>query len=131
MNLLLLLVVYALVEAAWLFAMRPFYASRFAKFTIDRVLSVRSWPAVALIYPLLLGAFYLLVLRARDLVVARGAVFGAAVYGVYNLTNKATLPGYPWCLVAVDTLWGTAVFAGLAALASRSRRRWYKGEPHV
>ncbi len=36
----------------------------------------------------------------------RGAAFGLAVYGVYNLTNKATLPGYSWKMVAVDTVWG-------------------------
>jgi uncharacterized membrane protein len=45
-----------------------------------------------------------------------GAMFGLVVYGTYNLTNVATLPGYSWTMVAVDTLWGTIVFATLASI---------------
>ena len=42
--------------------------------------------------------------------------FGLAVYGVYNLTNVATLIGYSWTMVVVDTAWGTVWFGTLAAI---------------
>ena len=125
MHLLVVLVAYCLAEAAWLLSMRPFYAARFASIARDGRLGVRSWPAVALIYPILLAAAYVLVLRPcgnpREsnwrTAVARGALFGGCVYGVYNLTNMATLPGYSWGLVAVDTAWGAALFGGVAVLS--------------
>ncbi len=83
---------------------------------------IRSALAVVLIYPLLLGAAYVFVLQGRDNrsrveTVARGALFGAAAYGVYNLTNMATLPGYSWDLVVIDVMWGAAVFALLGGCA--------------
>jgi len=40
------------------------------------------------------------------------------VYGVYNLTNMATLPGYRWQMVLIDTLWGAILFAVFATVFS-------------
>lgn len=129
--------IYAVVEAAWLLTMRPFYAKAFAPLLRPpgTPLKVRSLTAVVLVYPLLVAAYVILVLlplMAKDQGKATGEfatsravgwilyglIFGAVVYGVYNLTNMATLPGYSWTLVGVDTAWGTACFGGLAGVAS-------------
>ena len=45
----------------------------------------------------------------------RGALLGLLAYGTYDMTNLATLKGWPWRMAAVDMAWGTALTA-LAAL---------------
>ena len=44
----------------------------------------------------------------------RGAVLGLLAYGTYDMTNLATLKGWPWRMAAVDMVWGMAL-TGLAA----------------
>jgi uncharacterized membrane protein len=44
-----------------------------------------------------------------------GALFGFFAYATYDLTNLATLKGWPIGLSIIDTLWGTAVSAVAAA----------------
>ena len=46
---------------------------------------------------------------------ARGALLGLLAYGTYDMTNLATLKGWPWRMAAVDMAWGT-VLTALAAL---------------
>lgn len=47
----------------------------------------------------------------------RGAALGFIAYATYDLTNKATLRGWPWSVTLVDLAWGT-VATGLAAWAA-------------
>jgi uncharacterized membrane protein len=56
---------------------------------------------------------------------ALGAFFGLLAYGTYDLSNLATLKGWPWQLTLVDMLWGAALscgsaLAGYAAVRARS-----------
>lgn len=44
-----------------------------------------------------------------------GALFGFFAYATYDITNYATLKGYPAALAAVDLAWGTALTALSAA----------------
>ena len=46
---------------------------------------------------------------------ARGALLGLLAYGTYEMTNLATLKGWPWRMAAVDMAWG-ATLTALAAL---------------
>ena len=45
-----------------------------------------------------------------------GALLGLVAYAAYDLTNLATLKGFPVKIVIVDLLWGTALTAAVAAL---------------
>jgi uncharacterized membrane protein len=47
-----------------------------------------------------------------------GALFGFVSYGIYNMTNMATLQFWSWELVIRDTAWGAFVTA-LVSLLSR------------
>jgi uncharacterized membrane protein len=49
--------------------------------------------------------------------VMRGALFGLVTYATYDLTNLATLEGWPVLLTIVDMIWGT-VLSSLVALVS-------------
>ena len=48
-------------------------------------------------------------------VVLTGAMFGFFAYVTYDLSNLATLKGWPLHLALVDIAWGTAVTAAAAA----------------
>lgn len=51
-----------------------------------------------------------------------GGVLGLVAYAAYDLTNLATLAGFPARLVAVDLVWGTVLTASVAALACAAGR---------
>ena len=55
-----------------------------------------------------------------------GAALGAIAYGTYDLTNLATLRGWPATLSAVDLLWGSTL-TGLSATAGYLAARWAGG----
>jgi uncharacterized membrane protein len=48
----------------------------------------------------------------------RGALFGFVAYATYDLTNMATLRGWPTIVTIVDMAWGTALSAAVAGLAA-------------
>lgn len=64
--------------------------------------------------------------RTRDAAL-RGAFFGFVAYATYDLTNQATVRGWPWHVTFADLAWGTFATATAAAVAhfitSRPTRR--------
>jgi uncharacterized membrane protein len=59
-------------------------------------------------------------------VVALGLLFGLISYGVYDLTNLATLKGFTLATAVVDMAWGgfaTAIAAGVGAAVARVGNR--------
>ena len=52
-----------------------------------------------------------------------GAVLGAAAYGTYDITNLATIRGWPWSVTLIDIAWGTvltSLAAGVGYVAARA-----------
>lgn len=78
-------------------------------------------PAYGLLaYPVLVWALWSLAVRpggGRLATSRRATLLALAVYGVYNLTNLATLSRYSARVAAVDTAWGVAVFNAAAQAA--------------
>lgn len=54
------------------------------------------------------------------------ALFGLVAYGTYDLSNLATLRGWPVALTVVDMLWG-ALLSGCAGLAGYVAARAWDG----
>lgn len=113
-----------LLDGVYLTARAAYHAAVFEAVQ-GAPLQLRAAPALA-VY-LLLAAAVALFARASTLpaAAARGAALGACIYGVYDLTNYATLARYPLHMVVGDTLWGTAllgVAAAAAHLATRPRK---------
>lgn len=82
------------------------------------VMKVRLIPA-ALVYVLIPAALtYFAIETSRSLKEAttKGALMGLSMYGLYDLTNLATLNGWTYEMFFKDTLWGT--FACAAGSAS-------------
>ena len=46
----------------------------------------------------------------------RGGFFGLVAYATYDLTNQATLKGWPVAITIADLIWGTVLSAVAAAL---------------
>ena len=123
------LVVMGLLDAVWLgLVASGFYADQMGALMTD---SIRVVPALLfyLLYPLAIVALALTPVPAtRQVAVLRSAALGLTAYGVYDLTNLATLRGWSVPLTLVDLASGTvasAVAGGVAhawVLARGARR---------
>ena len=86
-------------------------------------------PAAAfyLLYPVGLVVFAALPALERQSgkrAAALGALFGLVAYGTYDLSNLATLKGWPLPLTLVDMLWGATLSASAATAAFLAARKW-------
>ena len=115
-------VVMGVADGAWLGTM----GNRFYRRRLGGLMRARPDAVAA-------GAFYVLYLVAAVLLVVRpgealgwtsweiagmGALLGAAAYGTYDLTNRATLTVFPWSLALVDLAWGTVLTAAVTGLTA-------------
>lgn len=110
----------ALLDALWILVVaKAFYAERMG--FLFRA-SANMVP-VAFFYPLYaLGVLLLATVPAvasGSWVEAlwRGAVLGLVAYGAYDLTNHATIAGWPLSMTLVDMAWGATVTALTSVIA--------------
>ncbi len=112
--------VMVLLDVAWLGGVaRPLYQRGIGHLMKDKP----DFVAAALFYLLhAVGVMVFVVLPRSSgdwqLAAAYGALFGFMGYMTYDLTNLATLRGWPVGLALVDTAWG-CVATGAAATASK------------
>ena len=119
--------VYVAMDAVWLAVARNMYATNVARIQ-GSPLSVRWAPAVVC-YALIVLAAYILILHDVSVcsyygVALRATMFALLAYGVYNLTNLATLNGFSLRAALVDTLWGVVVINVSTLMAFMVARRW-------
>lgn len=101
-------VVMSVLDGAWLgWLARDFYKQELGSLMTDSV----RWVPAALYYSLFPAAVVYLALTPSPgglgEAVVRSAVLGLAAFGVYDLTNLATLRGYTVMMTVVDMAWGT------------------------
>jgi len=115
------LVAMAVVDGVWLGAVaRTFYRRHLGSLMAERP----NWTAAVAFYLLyVLGVTVFAVLPGADAgSVAesawRGALFGLVAYATYDLTNAATLRGWPNIVTAVDMAWGTVLTTAVASAAA-------------
>jgi uncharacterized membrane protein len=110
-----------LLDAVWLGVVaRPMYAAGIGHLMADQP----NWLAAGLFY--LVYALGLLGFAVRPFDAAAGwrtplmtaAAFGFVAYATYDLSNLATLKGWPWSIAILDMAWGSLV-STLAAGAGR------------
>ena len=104
----------ALLDALWLGVIsREFYKARLGQLLLEQP----NWPVAILFY--LIHAAGIVVFAVLPSVTAGtwtaaalyGALFGFCVYAAYDVTNLATLRGWPLAVSLVDLAWGAAVTA--------------------
>jgi uncharacterized membrane protein len=91
-------------------------AANLYKNTFPLTITFNLGPALLVYFLLALGIRYFVI--GRDLskvhvggIIERGALLGLVTYGVYNLTNMATLKEWTILFGTVDILWGTLAVA--------------------
>lgn len=108
-------------DALWLGVVsREFYKARLGQLMLDRP----RWAIAALFYLLhTAGIVVFAVPLAGSWVsaAAYGALFGLTVYSAYDITNLATLRGWPMAVSLVDLAWGAVVTAAAAVAAFLAR----------
>jgi len=131
MNLTIFLKLYAIaivaffiIDLIWLGVVaRSFYQTQMGHLMRANV----NWPAAIVFYLIfVVGIIVLAVWPAVEKqslghAVILGALLGLVTYAAYDLTNLATLDGFPFKVVVVDMVWGTvlcAAVSGLTYLAS-------------
>ena len=112
---------FLLLDACWLTWMGPrLYRPALASLMTDEV----NVLAAGLFYPVyVLGLLVFAIAPAlasgrAAVALARGALFGLVAYATYDLTNQATLRGWPWLITAADLAWGAVASAVASAVAA-------------
>jgi len=95
-------------DLLWLgFLMKAFYANRLGGLMAP---TITWWAAVAFYIAYTFAVWWFVVSPATDKsltsVALQGALFGALSYAVYDLTNQATLRGWPVEVTLIDISWG-------------------------
>ncbi|HUN92482.1 MAG TPA: DUF2177 family protein [Burkholderiaceae bacterium] len=114
------LLVFLPFDGAWLASMGP----RLYTPTLGHLLAVQPDAlAIAAFYPLYFLGVVVFAVRPTTsdaswmAAAGRGALFGLVAYGTYDLTNQATLRGWPWWLTGIDLVWGSLVTALASGVA--------------
>ena len=97
-------------DAVWLSLTASQTRSVFAEIQ-KQPLSIRIVPAI-LVYVIMTYAIYwFAVMKSQtpQQAAVNGAGIGIAMYGVYDLTNYATLAHYPIQFAITDIIWGTTL----------------------
>jgi uncharacterized membrane protein len=99
-----------MVDIIWLGLLaKNFYRKHLGPFFSERV----NWPAAVLFYGIYIaGLLFFVIMPAIQKgsmghAAVSGALFGLVTYATYDLTNLATLKGWPLPIVVVDMIWGT------------------------
>lgn len=109
------------LDGLWLgLVARTFYRRHLGFLMADDI----GWAAAGAFYLLYaVGTTVFVVLPGVDAAsvgaaVWRGALFGLVAYATYDLTNQATLRGWPSIVTAVDLGWGALLTAAVGAIAT-------------
>ncbi|MEK7201591.1 MAG: DUF2177 family protein [Patescibacteria group bacterium] len=105
-----------------------FYQAAIGLLLTDQVF----WPAAFLFYVLYVGALIVFVLdpalKARSFkkALTLGALLGFTAYMTYDLTNLATIEGWPLFLSVVDIAWGTVASLIVSAVTYTIAQKYLK-----
>jgi uncharacterized membrane protein len=112
-------VVFIAVDMLWLGVVaRGFYRRHMGPLLADRV----NWTVAVVFYLLFIAGILLFAVfpalekGSLGRAILLGCLFGLMTYATYDLTNLATLKGFPPIVAVVDLAWGT-VLTGVVATA--------------
>lgn len=99
-----------LIDLLWLgYLMKDFYLKYLG-------IGQLNWISALGVYVLLAAGLIVFVLPKQN--VLYGGFFGLVAYGIYDLTNHAILPHWPFILVFVDVLWGMTLCTTTTAIVT-------------
>lgn len=117
------------IDAFWLGLVAPsFYQSQIGYIMADQP----NFVAAGLFYLLFIYGMVVFIVEpgVREWTlsqsVLRGALFGLVTYATYDLTNLATLEGWPILVTVVDLAWGTFLSAAVTLVSVWAGKRLVK-----
>jgi uncharacterized membrane protein len=123
------LVVFLVLDAIWLGVIAPrFYRAQIGFLMADRP----RWLAAGVFYLIFVAGlvFFVVSPGVREGLLGkaalRGALFGLVTYATYDLTNLATVKGWPLLVTVVDLGWGTVLSATTALLSVWLGANWVR-----
>jgi uncharacterized membrane protein len=112
-------IAFMVIDLIWLgIVARSFYRAQLGHLMRADV----NWQAAIAFYVLFVAGIVVFVvwpaIERESLVqaLALGALFGLVTYAAYDLTNLATLRGFPPTMVVVDMIWGMLLCTGVSAI---------------
>jgi uncharacterized membrane protein len=107
------------IDLIWLGVVaRSFYQAQMGHLMRANV----NWPAAIVFYLVFVSGIVVLVVwpaveqQSLARAVMLGALFGLVTYAAYDLTNLATLEGFPLTVALVDLAWGAVLCATVSAV---------------
>lgn len=111
---------FAIIDGIWLsFVANKLYRSQLGSLLLDKP----NLPAAVVFYLVFLVGLVVFVINPAvnsgdwKVALGLGALFGFVTYATYDLTNLATLKGYPLTITIVDLIWGTVLTASVSLAA--------------
>lgn len=127
-TILISLVIFIVVDLVWLvLIVKKLYQSELEGLMRDKV---NLLPAIIFYIIFLIALSVFVIVPAINdgsllKVVLLGALFGLVTYGTYDLTNYATLDGFPLKIVLIDLAWGTFLGTVTSTLTYLIYRAWF------
>jgi uncharacterized membrane protein len=110
---------FLVIDLVWLGVLaRPFYQSQLGPLMREDV----NWAPAFLFYGIFVAGIVILAVwpaverESFWHAVTLGAVLGLVAYAAYDLTNLATLTGFPPAMAVVDLIWGTVLTGAVSAI---------------
>lgn len=105
------IIMFMVIDLIWL----AFIAKKLYKKHLGYIMSPQpKWKAAIIFYVLFIAALVIFVLlpsvdgnHTITYAMLYGALFGFITYATYDLTNLATLEGWPIKITVIDLIWGT------------------------
>lgn len=123
------LITFLVFDFIWLgFLAKNFYQKQIGFLLTDNII----WPAAIIFYFLyILGLSYFVIFPSIGKsslyqIFLKGAFFGFICYATYDLTNLATLKGWPFKVVWVDLLWGAFITGSVSLITVFVAKLFYK-----
>ncbi len=117
------IVVLGVLDGLWLgFVGREFYKTRLGPLLLDQPV----WVAAILFYLVYAAGIVNFPARLAEgtllWALLYGALFGLCAYATYDLSNLATLRGWPLSVTIIDLVWGALITAAATAAAVYAAR---------
>lgn len=124
-----LIVAFVLLDLVWFHFIGDFFKreiASIARLSAEGNWQVRMLPALGVYVLMSIAIIFLVLPLATSLphALMLGALFGFVSYGIYDLTNLATLADWTPKFVLVDIAWGTVLCGAGASLAYWLSHLW-------
>jgi uncharacterized membrane protein len=121
--------VFFLIDIIWLTLVAKNFYSKYLGYIMS---TTPNWAAAIIFYLLFIAGLILFVIspalekQSWTHALIYGLLFGLMTYATYDLTNLATLKGWPVIVTIIDLIWGMTVSASVSVITFFLATRFLK-----